>query len=152
MNDTPSPSPLEQRLEEAMTDARRARDRMRTNVLTMTLAELRNRRIELGRPLSEEEVVEGVAKARKRRQEAAEQMRAGGREELAAGEEAEGEFLGSFLPRPLTDDEVRGMIREIVEEGTTEMGPLMGRLMPRIKGRFDGKDAQRLVREALSTP
>lgn len=152
MTDAPSLSSLERRLGEAMNDARRTRDRMRTNVLSMTLAELRNRRIEAGRTLTEEEVVEVVAKARKRRQEAAEQMRVGGREELAAGEEAEGEFLAGFLPRPLTDDEVRAMIRAILDEGVTEMGPLMGRLMPRVKGRFDGKEAQRLVREALSTP
>jgi uncharacterized protein YqeY len=150
MTDSADTPPLQQRLEHAMTEARRARHRERTSVLSMTLAEVRNRRIEAGRPLTDEDVIEVVGKARKRRQEAADQMRAGGREALAVREEEEGEILAEFLPQPLSPEEVRAMVREIVEGGTREMGPLMGQLMPRLRGRFDGKEAQRLVREALS--
>jgi len=144
-----SPSLLA-RLEAAMNDARRARDKARTNLLSMTLSEIRNRRIELGRDLEDPEVVDVLSKARKRRQEAADQMRAGGRPELAEREEMEGEILASFLPEPLTEDEVRVLVQTLVAEGVTEMGPLMGRLVPLLKGRFDGKEANRIVREALA--
>ncbi len=90
-----------------------------------------------------------VAKAIKQRRDAAEQMRAGGREELAEGEEAEVEILGDYLPPPLSEDAVRGMIRDAIADGADDMGALMGRIMPALKGRFDGKEANRLVREEL---
>jgi uncharacterized protein len=145
----PSSAPLQARLERDLITARKARDRMRTGLLSMTLAELRNRRIELGRDLADEDVEEVLTRARKRRQEAADQMREGGREELAGKEEAEGELLAEYLPQPLAEDEVRGLVREIVASGVTEMGPLMGRLMPRVRGRFDGREANRIAREEL---
>jgi uncharacterized protein YqeY len=77
-------------------------------------------------------------------------MRAGGREELAEKEESEAEMLAGYLPESLSEDEVREMIQEIVAKGPREMGPVMGQLMPRLKGRFDGKEANRIVREVLA--
>ena len=144
------PAPLQVRLEEALNDARRARDRARVSLLSMTLAELRNRRIELGREVSDEDIHEVLTRARKRRKEAAEQMRAGGREELAAREEAESEMLAAFLPAPMDEAEVRALVRGLRDEGVAETGPLMGRLMPLLRGRFDGREANRIVREELT--
>lgn len=144
------PAPLQVRLEEALNDARRARDRARLSLLSMTLAELRNRRIELGREVSDEDIHEVLTRARKRRKEAAEQMRAGGREELAAREEAESEMLAAFLPEPMDEAEVRDLVRGLRDEGVAETGPLMGRLMPLLRGRFDGREANRIVREELT--
>lgn len=117
----------------------------------MTLSEVKNREIELGGEADDEEVQSVVGRAIKRRREAAEQMRAGGREELAAREDAEALALSSYLPPGLTEDEVRAMIREILDSGVEGIGPVMGRLAGRIKGRFDGKEANRLVREALAS-
>ena len=138
------------RLEADLTRSRKDRDRIRTSVLSMTLSEIRNRRIELGRDLSDEEVGDVLGKAGKRRQEAADQMRAGEREELAAKEETEAGILAEYLPEAMDEMEVRTLIRGIMAEGVTEMGPLMGRLMPRIRGRFDGKEANRIAREELA--
>jgi uncharacterized protein YqeY len=95
-------------------------------------------------------VEDHIKKAIKQRRDAAEQMRAGGREELAAKEEAEAKVLAGYLPEGLSEDEVRAMIREILAGGATAMGPVMGQLMPRLRGRFDGKEANRLVREELA--
>jgi uncharacterized protein YqeY len=69
---------------------------------------------------------------------------------LAEKEETEAEMLSAYLPKALTEEEVRVIVREIVEEGASELGPVMGRLMPRLKGRFDGKEANRIVREVLA--
>jgi uncharacterized protein YqeY len=143
-------APLQTRLEAELVDARRARDRGRTTLLSMTLSELRNRRIELGRELTDEDVREMLTRARKRRQEAADQMRAGGREELAEKEEAESEVLAAFLPRQMEAEEVRELVRGLLAEGVREVGPLMGRLMPLLKGRFDGREANRIAREELT--
>jgi uncharacterized protein YqeY len=140
---------LEPRLQQALTDARKARDRDGVALFGMTLSELANRRIELGRTPTEGEAEAVIVSARKRRLEAAEQMRAGGRELLAEKEEAEARILASFLPEGLSEEEVRAIIRGAIDQGITEIGPLMGILMPRIRGRFDGKEANRIAREVL---
>jgi uncharacterized protein len=140
-------APLSQALHAALSDARKNRDRTKTQLLSMTLSEVRNREIELGRPATDSDVEEVLTRARKRRAEAAEQMRAGGRPELAEREEEEARILQTFLPEPLTEDEVRGFVREILASGITDPGPLMGQLMPKIRGRFDGREANRIVRE-----
>jgi uncharacterized protein len=140
---------LEARLQQALNEARKSRDRDRVTLLGMTLSELANRRIALGRTPTEGEAEAVLSTARKRRIEAAEQMRAGGREELALKEEAEARMLAAFLPEALSEDEVRAIVQEAIDGGVTEIGPLMGILMPRIRGRFDGKEANRIAREVL---
>lgn len=143
-------SPLKRRLQADLNDARRSRDKLRTLVLSTTLSEIRNREIDLGGEADDDEVIQAVSRAIKQRRDAADQMRAGGREELARKEEAEAEVLAGYLPEGLTEDEVRAMIREIVAAGADGIGPVMGQLMPRLRGRFDGKEANRLVREELA--
>jgi uncharacterized protein len=141
---------LKARLQADLNQARKDRDRTRTLVLSTTLSEVRNREIELGREASDDDVLQVVGRAIKQRRDAAEQMAAGGRPELAAGEEREAEMLMAYLPEQLSEGEVRAMIGEIVEGGVTQMGAVMGQLMPRLRGRFDGKEASRIVREELS--
>lgn len=140
---------LKERLREDLNSARRERDRARTLVLTTTISEIRNREIELGRDAGDEDVREVVQRAVKRRREAAEQMRAGNRADLAAREEQEAELLTRYLPAQLGEDEVRGYVREAIAAGAGNMGAVMGRIMPRIKGAFDGREANRIVKEEL---
>ena len=141
---------LKSRLQDDLVEARKGRDKLRTLVLSTTLSELRNHEIELGREGEDDDVQTVVTRAVKRRKEAASQMRAGDREDLAEKEEAEAKILAAYLPESLSEEEVRGIIEEIVAAGTTDMGPVMGQLMPRLKGRFDGKEANRIVREVLA--
>lgn len=143
------PEALKARLQADLAAARKERERERVLVLGTLLSDIRNREIDQGGDLSEDEVMQAITKAIKQRREAAEQMRQGGRDELAAREEAQMEILQDYLPRPYTESEVRTMIRELISGGADQMGPLMGRLMPRIQGRFDGREANRLVREEL---
>ncbi len=142
-------SELKSRLQSDLIEARKARDKARTLVLSTTLSELRNREIELGSEASEEEVLQVLTRAIKQRVDAAEQMRTGGREELAEKEEGEAALLQTYLPDQLTPDEVRRIIDEILQAGAPHMGAVMGQLMPRIRGRFDGKAANALVREMM---
>ncbi|MBT8398802.1 MAG: GatB/YqeY domain-containing protein [Gemmatimonadetes bacterium] len=141
---------LKSRLQEDLKGARKDREKLRTLVLSMTLSEVRNHEIEIGEDAGDQEVLSVIAKAVKRRKDAAHQMRAGGREELAQKEEAEAEMLSAYLPEGMSEDEVRAIVVEIVGGGVRDMGPVMGQLMPRLKGRFDGKEANRIVREVLS--
>lgn len=140
---------LKERLREDLNAARRERDRGRTILITTTLAEIRNREIEVGHELSDAEVVEVLAGAIKRRKEAAEQIRAGGRPELAEKEEGEAAMLSAYLPPPLSEEEVRAMVRAAIAGGANTVGAVMGKIMPRLKGRFDGREANRIAREEL---
>lgn len=140
---------LKKELQEDLNDARRAGDRFARDVLSTTLSEIRNREIEMGEDADDDEVRQVIAKAVKQREEAARQMRDGGRPELADKEMKEAELLSEYLPPPLEEDEVRSMVREIIEGGADQVGPVMGQLMPKIRGRFDGQEANRIVREEL---
>ena len=143
--------PLKERLQAELNEARKAREKLRTLVLSTTLSDLRNREIELGKEVDEAEVLSVLTKAMKSRKEAADQFRAAGREELAGKETAEAEILSAYLPEGLSEEKVREIVREILSGGATEMGPVMGQLMPRLRGRFDGKEANRIVREELAS-
>ena len=143
-------SDLKTRIQSDLNAARKERDKDRTLVLSTLLSEIRNREIEEGGELDDDGVLGVVTRAIKQRKDAAEQMRSAGRDELADREEAQAEILSTYLPEGLSEEEVRSIVRELVESGVDQMGPLMGQLMPRIRGRFEGKEANRIVREELS--
>lgn len=142
---------LEDEIRDSLGTARKARDKPRTLVLSTVLSDVRNRQIADRSEAGDDLVREVLARAIKQRRDTADQMRSAGREELAAAEEVEASILGEFLPPELSQEDVRGIIRELVAGGATEMGPLMGQLMPRIRGRFGGREANRIVREELAT-
>jgi len=146
---------LKDRLEADVKEAMRAKDALRRDVLRMTLAEVKNRGIELvGKDLSEDDVLVVVQKAVKRREEAAEQYDAGGRPELAEKERAEAEILVGYLPKMLDADETRAAVQAIaVELGLTEkkqMGQLMKAVKERHGATVDGKLASQAAGQVLN--
>jgi len=143
------PSPLKARLQADLNAARKERDKFRTLVLSTILADIKYREIEEIREGDDDLVVQVISKGIKQRKDAAEQMRGGGREDLAANEEAQLAVLAAYLPDSLSEAEVRAMVREAMASGAKQVGPLMGILMPKIRGRFDGKEANRIAREEL---
>ena len=143
-------SQLKSRLQADLNQARKQRDKERTLVLSTILADLHSKEIDDGQEATDEVVVQVLSRAIKQRKDAAEQMRGGGREELAATEDAQAEIISAYLPEGMSEDEVRALVREAIAGGATEMGPVMAALMPKIRGRFDGKEANRIVREELA--
>lgn len=141
---------LKETLRSDLNAARRARDRVRTLVLSTTLAELRNKEIETGGPLDDDGVRSVLARAIKQRQDAVAQMLRGGRQDLADKEKEQEAVLRDYMPPELSADDVRDMVREIVAGGAVHMGAVMSSLMPRIRGRFDGRAASVIVREELA--
>lgn len=144
-------SELKAKIQQDLNAARKGRDKLRTLVLSTMLSEVKNKEIDGGGPIDDGGVIEAVSRAIKQRKDASEQMRAAGRGELADKEDEQAAVLREYLPEGLSEDEVRAIVREIIASGADQMGPLMGALMPRIKGRFDGKEANRVVREELAT-
>ena len=136
-----------------MRDAMRARDQRRTSTLRMAMAAAHNREIEVGRPLTDDEVTEVLSRQVKQRRESVEQFRSGGREEMAVNEEAEAEILAEFLPEQLSAAELEALVAQAVADtgaaSSSDMGRVMGAVMPHVKGRADGKAVSEAVRRRL---
>ena len=140
---------LKDRLRDDLNAARKAREKLKTTVLSTFLAEIRNREIEIGGDAADAEVESLLGTAIKRRREAAEQMRAGGREELALKEDEEARLLQVYLPPQLEEAEVVAMVEAAIRNGASDLGSVMKAVMPGVKGRFEGKELNRIVRAAL---
>ena len=148
------PMTLRDRIEAAMRDAMRARDDQRTQTLRMAMAAAQNRRIALGRDLTDEEVVDVLTKQVKQRRESVEMYRGGGRDDRAALEEAEAAILAEFLPEQLGEAEVESLARAAIAEtgasSSADLGRVMGRLSQQTKGRADGRMVSEVVRRLLA--
>ena len=142
-------SDLKTRLQSDLNTARKERDKQVVLVLSTALSEIRNKESADGGEVGDDGVIQVLSKGIKQRKDAAEQMRAAGRDELADVEEEQAEVLGRYLPAGLDEAEVRAMIRAAIDGGAEQMGAIMAQIMPRIRGRFDGKEANRLVREEM---
>lgn len=145
-------SALMARFQGELNDARKAQDKDRVLLVGTVLSEIKNREIELKRALVDDDVVEVVRKAIKRRRESVEMYEQAGRTELAATERREAEALEVYLPAAPSDDEVRSAVREAITGGAKNIGVVMGKVMPRFKGRLDGSVINRIAREELGTP
>jgi len=145
---------LVQRLEGEVKDAMLARDATRRDALRLILNSLRAAEKDLQRPLSEDEELQVLQRERKRRNEAAEAFRAGGREDRASKEETELAILEEFMPAPLSEDELEQIVDDaIAETGATslrDMGRVMADVMPQVAGRADGSAVGQIVREKLA--
>lgn len=142
-------SGLAARLQGELNIARKAQDKERVLLLGTVLSDIKNREIELKRALADEDVVEVLRKAIKRRRESVEMYEQAGRGELAAGERREAEALEVWLPAAPSDDEVRAAVRDAIAGGAKAIGAVMGQVMPRFKGRLDGSVINRVAREEL---
>ena len=151
--------PLKQRIEDDLKAALRAGDKQRLGCLRMVKAKTQEKQIELrakkGREaeLSDDDVMDVVSAYAKQRYDSIESYERGGREDLAAKERAELEFLAAYLPQPMSEDEVAAIIDVSVREsGASEpkdMGAVMKLVMPKVKGRADGKLVNRIVQSRL---
>ncbi len=144
---------LLQRIESAMRDAMRVHDVRRVGTLRMAMAAAQNRRIELGRELTDDDVIELLSKQMKQRRESIEHFRAAGRDAMVQVEEEESAIITEFLPEQIPAEELEAMVRAAIAEtrasSPAEMGKVMGRLVPQTKGRADGKLLSDIVRRQL---
>ncbi len=128
--------------------AMRAGEKERVGALRLVLSELQK----AAKDGNDDELAV-LRRERKRRLEAAAQFRDGGREELAAAEEAESELIGSYLPAELSDAELGEIVSQAVRESGAEsakdMGTAMRTAMAAVDGRADGKRVSGMVRAAL---
>jgi uncharacterized protein len=143
-------TPLLTRLQQDLAAARKAGNKSAVIVLGTTIAEVKNREIELRRDATDDDVVEVIRKAIKRRREAIEMYVKAGRQELAATEEAERTTLESYLPAQVDDADIRAAVRAAIDGGAANIGAVMGRVVPQFKGRAEGSTINAIAREELS--
>jgi uncharacterized protein YqeY len=133
-------------------DAMRAGDRERVGALRLISNELQKAHKDASGDQADEVAV--LQRERKRRLEAAESYREAGRDDLAAGEEREAELIEAYLPQQMSDEELRGIVGDVVAESGAvspkEMGKVMSQVMPRVQGRADGKRVSAVVKELLT--
>jgi uncharacterized protein YqeY len=131
-----------------MTSAMKAGEKERVGALRLVLSELQKAQKD-----GNGDDLAVLRRERKRRLEAAEQFRGGGRPELAEQEEAEAKLIEGYLPAELDDSELDAMVAAAIAEtgasGPKDMGQVMKAVMARAGGRADGKRASARVREAL---
>ena len=140
---------LADRVKEDLAAAMRAGERDRVGRLRLVLSELQKAAKE-----GNDDEVAILRRERKRRLDAAAQFREAGRDDLVAGEEAEAELIGAYLPAELSDEELNALVAEAVSEaGATsvkDMGGVMKVVMPKVGGRADGRRVSAAVREILA--
>jgi uncharacterized protein len=144
---------LDARLVEDMKVAMRARDDVRVGAIRYLRSAAKNRQIELGHPLSDEELLEVVRKQVKQRQDAVDQFRAAGRADLVAKEEGDLNVLKGYLPQQMDRAAVEATAREVIAElgasGPGDMRRVMPALMARLQGQADGRLASEVAASLL---
>jgi uncharacterized protein YqeY len=144
---------LKDQIEEDFKEAMKDQDKERMNTLRMLKSAIQNKTKETGDDLDDEDVIKVLSKEVKSRQDSIEQYEDGERPDLAEKEKREKEIIETYLPEPLSDDELDELIDEVIEDvgaqDMSDMGDVMGRVMPEVRGRADGDTVQDKVRERL---
>ena len=145
---------ITERIQADTTAAAKAQDRERLGTLRLVLDALNKEAKEARGTLDEQREFAVLKRERKRRAEAAEAYRKGGREELATSEEAEAMVIEEYLPAEISDDELEALIADALSEtgaaSQKEMGKVMAAVMSKAGGRADGRRVSDLVRSKLS--
>jgi len=145
---------LKAQLVDDLKSALRSGDKLRTSVIRLLTALIKNREVEKRGPLTDAELMQALSASCKQRQEAIEQFRQGHRQDLVDKETAELLILQAYLPTALGPEELQALVQEAIRESQAasprEMGKVMALLMPKVTGRADGKVVSELVREMLT--
>ena len=139
---------IREQIDSDLKDAMRAGEKDKVGALRLVLSELQKAAKE-----GDDDELAVLRRERKRRHEAAEAFRDGGRDDLASGEEAEAQLIGGYLPPELSDEELQAIVAQAVRDSGAaspkDMGLAMRQAMAAVEGRADGKRVSGLVRAAL---
>lgn len=144
---------LSERIASDTKEAMKARDKSRVNALRMLRSALGNEQIQVGHELSEDEEIAVLRRQLKQREESAEAYREAGRAEQADSEAAEAEVIRSYLPAPMSREEIERVADQAIEEtgaaGMKDMGSVMERARELSENRAEGRELSAVVRERL---
>ena len=142
-------------LNDDMKEAMKAKDRERLTTIRMIKSAIQNEEIDRGRELEADEELAILSREKKQRLESYEEFEKAGRSDLMEKLEDEIEIVDKYLPEQMSEDEIRTLVNETIEEVGAEsmkdMGDVMSSVMPKVQGRADGSQVNALVREQLSS-
>lgn len=144
---------LKQQLEQEMKEALKARDTFKLNVIRFLLAQIKNKEIDLRKTLSNEDIYKIIQTLVKQRKESISFSEKAGRTDLVEKEKAELSLLEAYLPKSLTEEEIKTIITDVIKELNAtqkDFGKVMKALMPKIAGRADGAKVNELVKKLLA--
>jgi len=146
---------LKERLLDDMKKAMKDKEagKQRLSVIRMVRAAVKNSEINSKKELSDEEVLEVIAREVKQRRDAIPEYEKGNRQDVVENLQAEIKILLEYLPEQLTEDEIRQLVQKVIKEvgasSSKDMGKVMGKLMPQVKGKADGKLVNEIVKVLL---
>ncbi len=159
---------LKETIQTDLKEVLRQRDELKISVLRMLLAAIFNKekekrarlskteeieKLEELSKLTDEEVLEVISSEVKKHKDSIEQYEKGNRPDLVEGEKKELEILMSYLPEQMSQEDIRKLVKEKIDElgasGPKDIGKVMGALMPQLKGRAEGNLVNKIVQEAL---
>ena len=144
---------LNTKIADDLKNAMKAKDSFRLSCLRMLKASVKNKQVEIGRELKDEEIQKVISSLVRKSKEAAIEFRSGGREDLAAKEESEAGVLAEYLPKQLTREKMEEIVRQVISElqaeSVRDLGRVMKASLARMAGQADGKEVNRIVRELL---
>ncbi|MFE9129549.1 GatB/YqeY domain-containing protein [Streptomyces sp. NPDC003631] len=150
---------LKSKLQEDLNAAIKERNELRSSTLRLTLTAITKEEVagKEKRQLSDEEVTKVITREAKKRREAADAFAQGGRPEQAEREKAEGELLATYLPKQMSDDELRQIVAQAVDEakaagaeGPRAMGQVMKIVNPKVAGQAEGGRVAAVVKQLLA--
>ena len=141
---------LADRLQADLNTSRKGGDKARTLLLGTVIADVRNREIELRRDLTDDDVIDVLRRAIKKRRESIDMFTKGARTDLADKERLEVEMLSAYLPAGVSEDEIRAAVRAAIAGGAKNIGAVMGKVLPQFKGRAEGGTISAIAKEELS--
>lgn len=144
-------------LEEITQDMKKAmknKEKGRMKTLRLLRSDLKKAKIDKRGEFTEEDAQQVINKAAKNRRESIESYKKGDRQDLVEEEQKELEVIEEYLPEQMSDDEIKELIDQVIEEtgasGMQDMGKVMGTIMPKVRGKADGSKVQAIVRSKLA--
>lgn len=138
------------RLQSDQVAARKALAKDHVMLLGMVISDVKNREIELKRDANDDDVVDVIRKAIKKRRESVDMYDKAGRTDLAEKEQREVTMLDAYLPADVAPEVIRAAVRAAMDAGAANIGAVMGKVMPQFKGRADGNLINTIVREEIA--
>jgi uncharacterized protein YqeY len=144
---------LSERLNEDMKQAMKSKDKFTLSTIRMVRSTIKYLEIDLKRTLDDNEVLDILSREIKQRKDALQEFESAGRDDLAASTKAEIEIIIKYLPEQLSEEEIKVIVQQTIQEtgasSKSEMGKVMSALMPKVKGRADGKLVNQAVLQFL---
>lgn len=144
---------LSERLNEDMKQAMRDKAKFKLSTIRMVRSTIKNLEIDLKRDLDDSEVLDILSREIKQRKDALQEFEKAGRDDLTSNLKAEIEIISEYLPTQLSEEEIKVIVKQTIQEtgasSKADMGKLMSALMPKVKGRADGKVVNQTVQQFL---